>query len=78
MFVCYSSSSSSPFFFSNLVPINGHWGRWGPWSKCSRNCGQGYQTQSRTCDDPKPEYGGKYCKGPLVRIRPCMMRKQCK
>ncbi|CAH3037140.1 unnamed protein product, partial [Porites lobata] len=60
------------------VPINGHWGRWGPWSKCSRNCGQGYQTQSRTCDDPKPEYGGKYCKGPLVRIRPCMMRKQCK
>ncbi|XP_073247445.1 blastula protease 10-like [Porites lutea] len=60
------------------VPIDGHWGRWGPWSKCSRNCGQGYQYQSRKCDDPKPQYGGKYCSGPLVKIRPCTLRKSCK
>lgn len=59
------------------APIQGHWGRWGSWSQCSRTCGQGYSRRSRQCDDPKPMYGGKYCKGSLVEIRPCQLKKTC-
>lgn len=59
------------------APIQGHWGRWGSWSQCSRTCGQGYSRRSRQCDDPKPMYGGKYCKGNLVEIRPCQLKKTC-
>lgn len=59
------------------VPVEGHWGRWGPWGQCSRTCGQGYKKRSRECDDPKPMYGGKFCKGSLVEIIPCQLKMTC-
>lgn len=59
------------------VPVNGNWGRWGPWTACTVSCGQGYQTRSRKCDEPKPLYGGKYCNGMLVAARNCMLKKSC-
>lgn len=59
------------------VPVKGHWGRWGPWTKCSRTCGQGYKTRSRQCDDPAPLYGGKFCSGTLVQLKPCQLKKTC-
>jgi len=59
------------------VPVKGHWGRWGPWSKCSRTCGQGYKTRSRQCDDPTPLYGGQFCSGTLVQLKPCQLKKTC-
>ena len=62
----------------NTVPVKGHWGRWGPWTKCSRTCGQGYKTRSRQCDDPAPLYGGKFCSGTLVQLKPCQLKKTCK
>ena len=62
----------------NTAPVKGHWGRWGPWSKCSRTCGQGYKTRSRQCDDPKPLYGGRFCEGTLVRVKPCQLKRNCK
>ena len=65
-------------FAMNTVPVKGHWGRWGPWSKCSRTCGQGYKTRSRQCDDPTPLYGGQFCSGTLVQLKPCQLKKTCK
>ena len=70
MFVC--------LFSANVAPVEGHWGRWGPWSKCSRTCGQGYSTRSRQCDDPRPLYGGKFCSGTFVELKPCRLKKTCK
>ena len=61
------------------VPLNGHWGRWAAWSACSTTCGKGYQTRSRMCDDPPPEFKGDICEGALVEVQMCKGdRPKCK
>ncbi|XP_053305766.1 A disintegrin and metalloproteinase with thrombospondin motifs 18 [Spea bombifrons] len=44
-------------------PINGGWSDWSEWSDCSRKCGGGVKYQERHCNNPKPQYGGKFCQG---------------
>uniref|UniRef100_A0A3Q1J9F1 Peptidase M12B domain-containing protein n=1 Tax=Anabas testudineus TaxID=64144 RepID=A0A3Q1J9F1_ANATE len=51
--------------------VNGGWGHWGTWSHCSRTCGTGVQSAERECNNPKPEFGGKYCTGERKRYRTC-------
>nr|XP_020449606.1 A disintegrin and metalloproteinase with thrombospondin motifs 12-like [Monopterus albus] len=51
--------------------VNGGWGQWSTWSHCSRTCGTGVQSAERECDNPKPEFGGKYCTGERKRYRTC-------
>ncbi|XP_029961195.1 A disintegrin and metalloproteinase with thrombospondin motifs 12-like [Salarias fasciatus] len=51
--------------------VNGGWGQWSTWSHCSRTCGAGAQTAERECNNPKPEFGGKYCTGERKRYRTC-------
>ncbi|XP_061585512.1 A disintegrin and metalloproteinase with thrombospondin motifs 12 [Cololabis saira] len=51
--------------------VNGGWGLWSTWSHCSRTCGTGVQSAERECNNPKPEYGGKYCTGERKRYRTC-------
>ncbi|KAG7221395.1 hypothetical protein INR49_017271 [Caranx melampygus] len=51
--------------------VNGAWGQWSTWSYCSRTCGTGVQTAERECNNPKPEFGGKYCTGERKRYRTC-------
>lgn len=51
--------------------VNGAWGLWSTWSHCSRTCGTGAQTAERECNNPKPEFGGKYCTGERKRYRTC-------
>ncbi|XP_047238126.1 A disintegrin and metalloproteinase with thrombospondin motifs 12 isoform X2 [Girardinichthys multiradiatus] len=51
--------------------VNGGWGSWGKWSHCSRTCGTGAQSAERECNNPKPEFGGKYCTGERKRYRTC-------
>ena len=56
--------------------------------KCSRSCGGGIQLLSRTCDNPLPKNGGRYCAGShkmyeSCNIQDCLMgtfdfrEKQC-
>lgn len=52
-------------------PIHGNWTRWSRWSGCSRRCGGGIQTRSRTCTNPQPSFGGSYCEGRSSERRPC-------
>ncbi|KAK2837875.1 hypothetical protein Q5P01_015087 [Channa striata] len=51
--------------------VNGGWGHWSTWSHCSRTCGMGVQSAERECNNPKPEFGGKYCTGERKRYRTC-------
>ncbi|XP_037339264.2 A disintegrin and metalloproteinase with thrombospondin motifs 12 isoform X2 [Pungitius pungitius] len=51
--------------------VNGGWGLWSTWSHCSRTCGTGVQSAERECNNPKPEFGGKYCTGERKRYRTC-------
>ncbi|KAF7659159.1 hypothetical protein LDENG_00002420 [Lucifuga dentata] len=54
--------------------VNGGWGQWSTWCHCSRTCGTGVQSAERECNNPKPEFGGKYCTGERKRYRTCNTR----
>ncbi|XP_077310834.1 A disintegrin and metalloproteinase with thrombospondin motifs 18 isoform X2 [Lithobates pipiens] len=43
--------------------VVGGWSDWTDWSECSRTCGGGVMYQERFCNNPVPQYGGKYCQG---------------
>ena len=44
-----------------LLSVEGGYSSWGTWGICSRSCGEGYQSRSRTCTNPAPKYGGRTC-----------------
>ncbi|XP_035673104.1 uncharacterized protein LOC118413683 [Branchiostoma floridae] len=54
-----------------LLNVDGGWSAWNTWSDSSCNCGVGYRTRSRTCDNPLPINNGTLCEGPLWDIQPC-------
>ena len=60
------------------APVDGHWGRWSSWSMCSKNCSQGYRSRTRTCTDPAPLHGGKYCHGVADEQQDCTVKTTCK
>ncbi|XP_077368504.1 A disintegrin and metalloproteinase with thrombospondin motifs 1 [Festucalex cinctus] len=64
---CLTKSQAS----KHQTPINGGWGVWGPWGDCSRTCGGGVQYSFRSCDNPLPKNGGKYCEGKRIQYRSC-------
>ncbi|NXL89730.1 HMCN1 protein, partial [Alectura lathami] len=57
-------------------PVDGNWSEWGLWEECSKTCGKGNKTRTRTCSNPPAQHGGKQCDGSAVdsvmcNIRPC-------
>ena len=58
-------------------PINGGWGRWTVWSKCSVTCGTGLITRRRDCDSPVPQFGGSFCVGLNVEEKICDTKVSC-
>uniref|UniRef100_A0A8C6YIL3 Hemicentin 1 n=1 Tax=Nothoprocta perdicaria TaxID=30464 RepID=A0A8C6YIL3_NOTPE len=57
-------------------PVHGGWSEWGLWEECSKSCGQGNRTRSRSCSSPPAQHGGKGCDGRAVEsvmcnVRPC-------
>ncbi|XP_061186916.1 coadhesin-like [Saccostrea echinata] len=52
-------------------PIDGGWSAYGDfseWGTCTVSCGGGMQerSQTRTCTNPAPQYGGKTCEGESI------------
>jgi len=46
---------------NNDATVHGNWGKFGPWSACSKDCGGGERKRSRLCNDPAPLYNGNSC-----------------
>ncbi|XP_069483299.1 complement component C7 [Ambystoma mexicanum] len=74
--VCYCK----PYTFGNACElgilvqdqpgvIDGSWSCWSSWSPCVR--GAGRRTRSRTCNNPYPKGGGKYCNGNSAESQAC-------
>uniref|UniRef100_A0A8D2L4F7 ADAM metallopeptidase with thrombospondin type 1 motif 12 n=1 Tax=Varanus komodoensis TaxID=61221 RepID=A0A8D2L4F7_VARKO len=58
----------------NPEAVHGGWGSWSSWSHCTRTCGAGVQTAERQCNNPEPQFGGKYCTGQRKRYRMCNIK----
>ena len=59
----------SPLFIQE--PIDGGFGKWSKYSKCSQSCGSGIQSRTRKCDNPVPLNGGADCAGDKTETRQC-------
>lgn len=68
-----SSGQSNVLFVSHipaaLLPVNGAWDEWSPWSLCSSTCGRGFRSRTRTCTPP--QFGGEPCVGPEKQTKFC-------
>lgn len=53
---------------------DGNWSNWVEWSDCSKSCGNGTKTRTRSCDWPPPSNGGKLCSGLGVDKMVCSRR----
>nr|XP_048286978.1 hemicentin-1 isoform X1 [Myodes glareolus] len=73
---CQGSDSETRHCQKKLCPVDGHWSEWSFWEECTRSCGHGNQTRTRTCSNPSAQHGGQPCEGHAVEtimcnIRPC-------
>nr|XP_044612490.1 A disintegrin and metalloproteinase with thrombospondin motifs 14 isoform X8 [Equus asinus] len=50
---------------------DGGWSSWTTFGSCSRSCGGGVRSRSRSCDNPPPAYGGRLCSGPTFQYQIC-------
>ena len=57
--------------FNLTFLVNGGWGVWGSFGKCSKTCGGGLKEKTRRCNKPSAEYGGLECKGKDKISKPC-------
>jgi hypothetical protein len=69
---CRGDAKEARFCASAPCAVNGNWGPWTEFSKCSVTCGDGgITTRMRACDHPAPAYGGVYCTGPSSETVDC-------
>ncbi|XP_071421021.1 hemicentin-1 [Pithys albifrons albifrons] len=59
---------------SSPCPVDGGWSEWGLWEECSRSCGQGSRSRSRSCSAPLAQHGGQPCMGSAAESVPCNVR----
>ena len=60
------------YFLLYLVDDGGY-SEWSSWSQCSKTCGDGRHSRSRSCTNPPPSPGGKDCSqlGPDTEYEDC-------
>ncbi|XP_052105775.1 SCO-spondin-like [Mytilus californianus] len=68
---CFGNTTNFETCSEELCPIDGNWSGWSEWEECSVKCGGGLKTRNRTCSNPEPQFGGKYCTGNDTHISNC-------
>nr|XP_033816119.1 hemicentin-1 isoform X1 [Geotrypetes seraphini] len=71
---CQGSDAETRSCQNKPCPADGNWSEWSPWEECSRACGQGNRTRTRTCNNPPAQNGGKACEGPAVEAVMCSVK----
>jgi len=56
--------------------VNGGYSQWSSYGSCSKACGDGIQTRTRSCTKPAPAHGGDECEGESSQERDCKV-KEC-
>jgi len=59
-----------------VILVDGGFTNWTPFSACSKTCGQGVLSRTRTCTNPEPAHGGKECVGESKETKTCKT-KEC-
>lgn len=77
IFTCWHFSQCITLIHTRMLTVHGGWSLWGPWSECSVTCDTGMVTRTRTCDSPRPLFGGRKCDGSATDTRECTANKQC-
>jgi len=55
--------------------VKGGFTQWSEFSACSKTCGKGQRTRTRSCTNPPPSGGGKDCKGAKTQKEKCILGK---
>ena len=60
-------------FFDLSRLVNGGYSEWGQYGPCSKTCGGGSKTRTRTCTNPPPQNSGDDCSslGPASSTAAC-------
>uniref|UniRef100_A0A3Q0S9H8 Uncharacterized protein n=1 Tax=Amphilophus citrinellus TaxID=61819 RepID=A0A3Q0S9H8_AMPCI len=66
---CEGNDVQIDFCNSDPCPSDGNWGPWSSWGSCSKTCNGGQMRRYRTCDNPRPAYGGRACAGADTQIQ---------
>ncbi|KAJ8320121.1 hypothetical protein KUTeg_001708 [Tegillarca granosa] len=53
------------------ILVDGGWTPWSIYSPCTKTCGTGSKSRTRTCSSPPPQYNGKDCSGALLETATC-------
>lgn len=62
----------------NACPVDGEWSSWTNFNRCSGPpCGKGTQRRSRSCTKPRPQNGGRNCRGSTLEVIECINDKNC-
>ncbi|XP_048589634.1 uncharacterized protein LOC5511196 [Nematostella vectensis] len=69
---CEGDDTESATDCTNHCPVDGGWGEWSEWTRCSTSCGPGKKTRDRKCNNPEAAYGGK-CVGDAQETDSCKL-----
>jgi len=69
--VCSGANEYQFVYETKVVNLDGGYSDFGAWSMCTKKCGGGTQSRSRSCNNPAPKGSGKKCSGPSSESRKC-------
>jgi len=68
---CAGTSSQEAACNTHCCTVNGGWSAWSGYGACSKSCGGGMKTRTRTCTSPAPSCGGAKCAGDADQESSC-------
>ena len=68
---CVGDSTETQSCNTKDCPVHGGWSGYEDWSECSKECGPGTKTRTRTCSKPVPAHGGDTCVGDSTETQSC-------